>query len=38
MDENSLEECMFNSIYNADLDKEELNAEAEILETVLSLS
>ena len=29
---------MFNSIYNEDLDKEELNEEAEKLETVLSLS
>ena len=38
MNEDSLEECMFNSLYNKDLDKEELNAEAGLLETILSLS
>ena len=38
MNKNSLEECMFNSLYNEDQDKEEFNAEAELFETILSLS
>ena len=38
MNENPLEECMFNSLYNEDLDKEELNEKTELIEIVLSLS
>ena len=38
MNENPLEECMINSLYNEDLDKEELNEKDELTKNVLSLS
>ena len=38
MKENPLEECIFNSLYNEKLDKEELNEKVELTEIVMSLS
>ena len=38
VEENPLEECMFNSLYNDELDKEKLNEKAELIESVMSQS
>ena len=38
MNQHPLKECMLNSLYKEKLDKEEMNAEAELIEIVLSLS
>ena len=38
MNQHPLEECKLNSLYKENLDKEELNAEAELTAIVLSLS
>ena len=38
MNQDPLEECMLNSLYNENLDGEKLNASVELIETVLNLS
>ena len=38
MNQDLLEECMLKSIYEESLDREELNASVELVETVLNLS
>ena len=38
MNHDPLEECMFKSLYNENLDGEKLNTSAELIEIVLNLS
>ena len=38
MNQDPLEECMLKSLYKESLDGEELNASAELIETILNLS